>query len=413
MGVMQELFDKSWKEHFNYDVACATVFRRIVKAKGLTLDEEQIEFLVKAIASAPTERTHEKLDVPGLAEDIVISQQDFDSALADFSSDLDDLAGSLVESLLETLPGDVLGSLYTDAPNALQHRHEQEAAFRERLGFRFKDGLDHLEMLIMIAQESGNMYLEDLRKEADDEAWPVDGMSMLDALVALHARACRIACEILCLLKCGFADGASARWRSLHEIAVTAMFLLENGGDTPQRYLDHAAIERRKTASEYQEHCKTLGWEPYTPEEEAEFEADANGVIDKYGIAFKGDFGWAAAALNLKKPTFTNVEKSLQMSHWRPHYRQACGNVHAGSHILHSSLAMPDGDDVLLAGPSDAGLCDPACNTARSLMLASVAFFTFRPNLDSLIVCKCLESLCEDVDIAFEVDVSAEDKMTP
>ena len=36
----------------------------------------------------------------------------------------------------------------------------------------------------------------------------------------LHARACQIAREVLTLLYAGFAEGAMARWRALHELAV-------------------------------------------------------------------------------------------------------------------------------------------------------------------------------------------------
>ena len=113
---------------------------------------------------------------------------------------------------MEELTPSVLESLYADAPEALRHRRKQESQFRQHLSTRWKEGLDRLEMLIMIAQESGETYIADVNAQtvegvivtADDEA-------TLHALIALHARACLIASEVVCLLKGGFADGANAR----------------------------------------------------------------------------------------------------------------------------------------------------------------------------------------------------------
>jgi hypothetical protein len=41
-------------------------------------------------------------------------------------------------------------------------------------------------------------------------------------LIRLLVRGCQVTDEILCLLENGFADGAMARWRTLHEITVVA-----------------------------------------------------------------------------------------------------------------------------------------------------------------------------------------------
>jgi len=138
----------------------------------------------------------------------------------------------------------------------------------------------------------------------------------------------------VCLLKAGYADGAYACWRSLHELAVTAYFLLEHRGDTPHRYLDHAAIERSRAATQYQQHCQTLGHEPFSAEELAELKKGFDEAIARYGEPFEGDYGWAAEALRNPRPTFTQIEASLDMSHWRPYFRLACQSVHAGSQGL-------------------------------------------------------------------------------
>ena len=54
--------------------------------------------------------------------------------------------------------------------------------------------------------------------------------------------------EIICLLENGFADGAMARWRTLHEIAIVAIVLSKHGEDIAQGYLDHQAVESKRAA---------------------------------------------------------------------------------------------------------------------------------------------------------------------
>jgi hypothetical protein len=223
----------------------------------------------------------------------------------------------------------------------------------------------------------------------------------MDVLVALHCRACRTAQEILCLLKAGFADGANARWRSLHELTVTSLFLVQHRGDAPQRYLDSAAVARWRAARDYQEHCHTLGYEPFSAEELAEMKKASDDATAKYGGTFNGDYGWAGHALGVGRPSFSQIEASLDMSAWRPFFGLACQSVHADPRGLFVSLGCPEGaETTLLAGASNSGLADPGHCTARSLTMASVALLTAKPNLDGLVTCKCMLMLCDDIGTA-------------
>lgn len=404
MGVLQNEFDRVIKELCSADSLKVMLLRRVADARNLELSDEQIEALAKAIGADSASDTA-RVEIKGLPEEIVITSDDLESALKKLEVDMESHAERGILSALDALPPGILQSLYAHLPEALRRRRGNEAAFRERLCARWKEGLDRLEMLIMIAQESGSNYIEDANKEPTEESVPSDDeASMLEALIGLHVRACRTASEVLCLLQGGFADGANARWRSLHEVAVTAMFLLEHPGDTVRRYLDHAAVERLRSAVKYQEHCHTLGYEPFTEEELAELRGDAEVVVQKYGKALKEDYGWAGEILGVARPSFAQVEARLKMSHWRPFYKMACQSVHAGSQALQFCMSIPKGaDQMLVAGASNAGLVDPGHSAANSLTMASVALFTFRPNLDSLIVCKCMQQLCDDIGDAFMV----------
>lgn len=404
MGVLQKEFDRVFEELYTSDSLRVMLVRRIAEARGLNLTEEHIQTLAKSI-NGDSGQDEVKVELDGFSEDINITSEDLEAALKTLEEDIEGRAEQSVLTALDELPPGVLKSLYDDLPEALRHRRGLESQFRYRLFGRWKEGLDRLEMLIMIAQEAGSTYIEDINDVGSGENGneePADDASVLKALIGLHARACRIASEVLCLLQGGLADGANARWRSLHEVAVTALFLTQHGGDIADRYMEHAAIERLNAAEQYQKHCHTLGYEPYTAEEINEIRADADAVIQKYGSDFKRDYGWASQALGTADATFTKVEAALDMAHWRPFFKMACHSVHAGSHALNFCLSLPsNAHGMLLAGPSDAGLADPGHSTAISLTLASVALLTFRPNLDSLVTCNCMQQLCDDIGDAF------------
>jgi len=58
-----------------------------------------------------------------------------------------------------------------------------------------------------------------------------------EALIRNHARVCRIGKEALCLAASGFASGALARWRTMHEIAAVCLFLRQHSEEVSRRYL--------------------------------------------------------------------------------------------------------------------------------------------------------------------------------
>jgi hypothetical protein len=394
MGILHDELNRAIDALWTDTAVMTEVLRRILKEYGCSLSDAQLQSLVHAIEGGA-----DSVEVPtdGALQTISITSDDIERAMHEVEAKLDTDAERGVTHVVEQLTPSILKSLYDALPGALREWHTARREFEERLHRRWKAGLDRLDMLITMAHEAGEMHVKDLRRGlAADEASqePV----LMDVLAALHCRACRTAREIVCLLKAGYADGAHARWRSLHELAVTAFFLVEHRGDTPQRYLDHAAVERWRAAKQYQQHCHVLGYEPFSAHELEQMEKDSDAAIDKYDPPFKEDYGWAAEALAVPRPTFTQIEASLDMSHWRPYFRLACQSVHAGSQSLFFSLGLPrHSRNILLAGASDAGLADPGHQMAISLTMVTVAFLTALPTLDGLVACRCLLTLCDDI----------------
>lgn len=189
-------------------------------------------------------------------------------------------------------------------------------------------------------------------------------VGVYDALLGLHARACRTALEVYHLLTDGLPKGALARARTLHEIAVTAMVIADYGRrsehrDLADRFLDHEAVATYKDALNYQLNCETLGYEPFSDEEMAEMKAGRDAVVAKYGSAYKEQYGWAAGLDKPTAPTFGDLEKLAKLSHLRSHYSWASHEVHsdAKGSFLNESIW---GETIYReTSYSDDGLADP------------------------------------------------------
>ena len=100
---------------------------------------------------------------------------------------------------------------------ALKKEREDRSGFEARNFQRWKRGFDALEFFCGVAHEVGSAFNTTFRSEVKAQQ-----DHRFEALTHLHARAILVTEEVLCLLRGGFPDGALARWRSLHEIAVHA-----------------------------------------------------------------------------------------------------------------------------------------------------------------------------------------------
>lgn len=114
----------------------------------------------------------------------------------------------------------ILKTLRRDAPKMLHERRKEITGFEKRNFRRWRKAFDLFEMMIVMAGELGEHNDIALRPQAQKN---LD--YKFEALAQLQPRAVLVSREILCLLKGGFPDGALARWRSLHELTVTAIFI--------------------------------------------------------------------------------------------------------------------------------------------------------------------------------------------
>jgi hypothetical protein len=125
----------------------------------------------------------------------------------------------MLDDSIPTVSRHFADSLIEAMPAMIANRREFQATVAEEVQRVQGTGLDFVEALLKIADESGEEFADRYFKDAD-------GIPIMSWVLAhLQARACRIAEEALLLLRAGLGLGAYARWRSLNEIAVVGTFI--------------------------------------------------------------------------------------------------------------------------------------------------------------------------------------------
>jgi hypothetical protein len=232
---------------------------------------------------------------------------------------------------------------------------------------------------------------------------------LVEAIARLHLRGIHIAREITVLLRSGYADGAMARWRTLHEVAVVVCFLAEHGEPCAKRYLGHEAVERYRAAGRYQEFANRLGLTPLTSEELTAVRDARDAAVREHGDPFNEEYGWAVTFVgNQLRPSFADLERAVGLDHLRPFYKLASDNVHAGVRgVLLKLGAVEEGK--LLTTPSPAGLTDPGHSTALTLAVLAAHVTRICPAVDVLLCARMVSLLASEVGERFvAVDDSIE-----
>jgi len=132
------------------------------------------------------------------------------------SERLEEATAKAVTEASKAVTPSVVESLRRDAPGMLRNRRDSRRDYREMIEEHWSEAFDLYEMVLRIGFEAGTDFGESRAEQLGQRA-------VFKILTRLHARGCRIAEEILVLLKNGYGQGALARWRSLHEVTCVAM----------------------------------------------------------------------------------------------------------------------------------------------------------------------------------------------
>lgn len=272
-------------------------------------------------------------------------------------------------------------------------RRKRVSGFRHRLLHRWGDALDALEELIATCAELGDQVGSAHATQTQ----------LFAALELLRTRAVQVAWEVHSLARAGYADGAYARWRTLHEIAVVSEFLRLFGEDVATRYFEHAHIKNRKVMREYNECQERFGYPPIPQSEIEQSEQARQELLRRYGEAFGEEWGWAAEACGKAKPSFFDLREAAGYQHWKAHFGMANHAVHGGPHGVLFRLGHPlNSDPAPLSGPSLVGLGDPIDAASISLMHTTFSFVS------------AVRSQSErDTELTLELEITAAIKLIP
>ena len=234
---------------------------------------------------------------------------------------------------------------------------------------RWKPGFDLFQVFRHFSVEAGSLFQAEFCRHDHYEHDP-----LLGVLMRQHANACRIAGEVEALLRAGYPDGALARWRTLHEIAVAAILIRKFGISAAEDFIHFGLLEAVRGMGAYQETADAMGRIPFS---NAEVEA-AGKIRDKIIAGnehLKNPSGWTDRHVHATR--FWKLQEAAGLERWKNDYKWASQNVHTNYREMRALLGMGEAsEDGLLAGPSDSGFTDPAHFSAIALSQAASAFMT-------------------------------------
>lgn len=401
---------------FSYPVVAAKIVKRQLEKKGIILTKSQVSELEKKFQNSDGNTLNFDLDLSDEQNKIlgIKDGENVEIDIGDPEQELDEIYQEFIAKLKDSIPeitnemaSPILAGLKKSTPAMLKAHRKEMRKFEQRLYTDWKKPFDMLEAFLVLALEAGDEFNQEFRRsEAEANNY------VFEVLTRLHARACQITSEILVLLKSGFADGAHARWRSLHEIAVTGSFIKKYGNEVAERYLLHDNIESFKAATLYQKHYQALGDEPIPQEEYDSIKAVRDKLIARFGTPYEKNYGWASSVLNKKDPAFSEIEENSGFDHLRPYYKLASHNIHANPKGIMFKLGLLEKtQNILLAGPSNVGFTDPAQGAAMSLGFITIALITMKPTIDNLVLSNILLKLESEIGEEFlKVQKEIEDR---
>jgi hypothetical protein len=282
------------------------------------------------------------------------------------------------------------------------HRHRRYGAgFKKRLFKTWREALTLYEIVLVSTVDAGR----DLAQEHWEQAVEENDFTF-QVLMSLHARACLVAGEVFELLKGGYAHGAHARCRTLHELAVFAGVIAEHP-EVAEKFILHDAVEDAKSVDIYQAKLAgRSGYEPITKEEVDQIHARRDAAVQRFGNAFKGRYGWAAELFPNDEPSFGKLEELAGLDHLRPFYDWATHlGVHASSRGARLNVLERGEVSAPLAGPTNVGLADPGHGALISLMQVTMNLLTHgippRDDPAPLVVISALMKLTDKAGDAF------------
>lgn len=401
----QELFERELEKLHQPSFLCPLIIEQKLADIGITLTTKQHKLLEAHFDKLDDDSFNFTLTDDQVANTTTANEAELKSQLQEifdnlprnielFFENIDDIMADVIRTITRGLADEILVELKRKAPSMLKQEYALQTRYAKDLYSTWETAIDHLQTYIVMTFEGSQAYLKQITESKTPDR-------VFEALILFHAKACQVTREILNLLQHGYADGAQARWRSLHEIAVLACFISAHGNDTAERFILHEHVESYRAAENYNKYYTRLGAEPISDADIAILKQRHDSLLDRFGKEYRNNYGWASHILGKQRPLFADIEQSVALDHMRPYYKAASDNVHANPKGVLYRLGMLPEENAVLAGPSHIGLSDPATCTVISLNQVTVTLLTHKPSVDSLVMCNILATFSKDVQSAF------------
>ncbi|GAB3417471.1 DUF5677 domain-containing protein [Massilia agilis] len=320
------------------------LLRKAAKRRNISLLDQDLEKLTNAILSAEGNVATVDMGAPcsfgETEEEVHATVQGLINELngsigTDIEEDLSEKMSAVISEALRAIAGIISEHI---ADNALEHTldlrraHALRAELVQRLWGKALERLDFQRHIVL---EWSGAAIE-LRKG------PYASPNTAFALKRLVDRAYEVVGEIIILVSGGYADGALARWRSLHEICVTAIFLAKQSDRCALMYLSHHRVEELRLREADRASRTGMIRNRNADRSMRELRLEVSAMIDRFGAAFVGDYGWASIELGRSKTTFRDLEHHVGLEALRRRYKWANSTVHGGALATLKRITLRD-----------------------------------------------------------------------
>jgi hypothetical protein len=410
MSNFEDIFKQTVREHYTLNMMLARILTskyvelgyvseinaqpalESVLAQLEKLDETDGVANLLVISTLPITLDDDVLEPPYIghlvASSIEISDEDVEREKELSIKTIKDSVDEITKKVIKALTNEWKNAFAGELSRIKNERIDFTSIIYESWG----QALDSLDLIINLCTHLGDEFNA---KDGNQSARQND--AKFDALIRIHARSCQVAGEIHSLLCSGFADGATARWRTLFELSVIAGFLSINDNETSKRYLLHSHIEEYKLMLAFQENAKQFGWSLIDRRTISAAKTRSDALISKYGKSYGTDYGWAAHILGIKNVRFSDIETLVALGNFESPFKMAHKFVHASSYGTMFPLSASPQNDFLVAGGSIFGLYEPGRQTAQAICSVTATLIASKPSIEHTIILGALIPLRNQV----------------
>lgn len=331
---IQELLERSIQDAVSIEKLLPGMLASAAVRQGLTIPESELNSVSSAVLKAK-----------GGSDSILELDLDMPCAMGITEAQVQATIQLLLDDLAKFIPeaqkiwSDAISEAIPEALKAVALCLDDEI-MKDALVHAQELGNEHAERVKEVQHLWGPAFAElDLMRHLVLE-WSTNAIALKKgsysrphtshALKRIVSRIYEIVGEILVLTRAGYGDGALARWRSLHEICVVAMFLAQQTDPCAEMYLWHHKIEELKiwdeglTVASAQTNSRKQRYVQ-------ELRGKKASMLSRFGDAFASDYGWAAVQLARPKVTFRHLEEQVGLEKLRRAYKRANSVIHGGS----------------------------------------------------------------------------------